>query len=759
MPVLESISHSALARKAHGMAAAGAHYKRALGVLQREVEALLAPSHDPFEQFDTTKAKERIRRAFAKAGMDPEDRALTDARLRLLLDTTRQSVEGEAHYQAGLAQAGEAPAWELYRREDREEPRDWATRWAEACDEAGDEEAAAAFENHGRMVAHKRSGVWQALGDGAGGYSDTLGKPYPPFAFNSGMWTREVSKGRTRKMGFANTTPAEVESAAAQTDANPSQAQKEAGNYAKGKVTVHGLEISIENPKGGVRSGVGKDGEEWQVTMPAHYGCIVSFSPSQKLTQGSVANTDIFRNRPNTVSASKFGSYEAQVIDMLIAAVPPCDSALAEGFHDGAICDSAMSSNGSDVKAAVQEINGFLDVPFKVSSGCVNAHLLKAAAYYLAINAKLFGDISNGCALRSKGFGSLAVQRQFAVELAMQTCVKNLQIAQCIVKLVPITMMDMAPFGNRDSSIINGSAIAAHTFSVAFNHAVLALKASVINKLAACLPRAFALWVAEKVAAFSDAGAVPVKSGPTKSTFNNHSTKFSCGAPKSKDGDHVDCYIGDNPESERVFVVDQLNADTGAFDEHKVLLGFDSEQQARDIYLSGFSDGKGAQRLGAITEVPVTAFKYWLRRGNTKKPFAECSIAAEVANAFDEFKHPRDRGQFARNGSKDYGLTPFSGRLGKRGYHKSTQSGVALSAKVNPSSVELLRMDVQEQGRGIGGAVLEKLKQFAKDTNRKLWLNARADTPELQPRLRAFYERHGMKPVGNDEYEWNSEVV
>lgn len=62
--------------------------------------------------------------------------------------------------------------------------------------------------------------------------------------------------------------------AARQTDTNPTDAQKEAGNYAKGKVRLHGMEIAIENPKGSTRSGKDANGTTWKCTLPAHYGDI-----------------------------------------------------------------------------------------------------------------------------------------------------------------------------------------------------------------------------------------------------------------------------------------------------------------------------------------------------------------------------------------------------------------------------------------------------------------------------------------------------
>lgn len=54
----------------------------------------------------------------------------------------------------------------------------------------------------------------------------------------------------------------------------PSQAQKEAGNYKVGRIALGGLDISIENPAGSIRSGVDKGGKAWAVTMRQHYGYI-----------------------------------------------------------------------------------------------------------------------------------------------------------------------------------------------------------------------------------------------------------------------------------------------------------------------------------------------------------------------------------------------------------------------------------------------------------------------------------------------------
>ncbi|WP_236322183.1 LPD38 domain-containing protein [Aeromonas veronii] len=67
---------------------------------------------------------------------------------------------------------------------------------------------------------------------------------------------------------------AEVEAARAEVDTDPTSAQKEAGNYKKGHLKLHGLDITLENPKGSIRSGADKDGKAWQTTMAHDYGYI-----------------------------------------------------------------------------------------------------------------------------------------------------------------------------------------------------------------------------------------------------------------------------------------------------------------------------------------------------------------------------------------------------------------------------------------------------------------------------------------------------
>lgn len=70
---------------------------------------------------------------------------------------------------------------------------------------------------------------------------------------------------------------AEVQAEPADADAEaagPSRAQIKAGNYKKGHLSLHGLDISIENPRGSVRRGTSREGKPWQSDLEHHYGYI-----------------------------------------------------------------------------------------------------------------------------------------------------------------------------------------------------------------------------------------------------------------------------------------------------------------------------------------------------------------------------------------------------------------------------------------------------------------------------------------------------
>jgi len=76
------------------------------------------------------------------------------------------------------------------------------------------------------------------------------------------------------------------------------------------------------------------------------------------------------------------------------------------------------------------------------------------------------------------------------------------------------------------------------------------------------------------------------------------------------DGDHVDCYIGPNKMSEEVFIVHQQVPDTKAYDEDKIMLGYDSGVAAKAAYIRQY-DRPGF--FQSMEEYDMVEFKQMLK--------------------------------------------------------------------------------------------------------------------------------------------------
>ena len=82
-------------------------------------------------------------------------------------------------------------------------------------------------------------------------------------------------KENTKKVADSegeNTLKAKIEAASADVNTEPTEAQKEAGNYKKGHVQVGTFDITIEQPEGSIRRGTDADGKQWEIKMHNTYG-------------------------------------------------------------------------------------------------------------------------------------------------------------------------------------------------------------------------------------------------------------------------------------------------------------------------------------------------------------------------------------------------------------------------------------------------------------------------------------------------------
>lgn len=103
------------------------------------------------------------------------------------------------------------------------------------------------------------------------------------------------------------------------------------------------------------------------------------------------------------------------------------------------------------------------------------------------------------------------------------------------------------------------------------------------------------------------------------------------------DGDSLDVFVGESPASQKVFIIDQQKerGNAGGFDEHKILMGFDSQEQAEQAYLDSYETD---WNVGPISELTVEEFNEWVSSGDTTKPFAEMQQpqAAPDARALEQ---------------------------------------------------------------------------------------------------------------------------
>ena len=160
-------------------------------------------------------ARARLLETLSQMGHSPlDDGGLTNPasirRLNLIVDTQRQMAASVSRIQTQTPAVLERwPAWELTRLVGKAVPReDWPARWRNAGESIGWEGAL-----KDRFIALKTSPIWQALGDGAGGFRDTLGNPYPPFAYSSGMAWVAVDRETCERLGLSGPEPETVPSA------------------------------------------------------------------------------------------------------------------------------------------------------------------------------------------------------------------------------------------------------------------------------------------------------------------------------------------------------------------------------------------------------------------------------------------------------------------------------------------------------------------------------------------------------------------
>lgn len=104
---------------------------------------------------------------------------------------------------------------------------------------------------------------------------------------------------------------------------------------------------------------------------------------------------------------------------------------------------------------------------------------------------------------------------------------------------------------------------------------------------------------------------------------------------RGADGDEVDVFVGPLPESESVWVINQRDA-RGSFDEHKVMVGFATEDQARTAYQHSYE--RNWRGLQSIVPVSLAQLKWWLRNGNKARAISPDQLPHEGEPTMDQVR-------------------------------------------------------------------------------------------------------------------------
>lgn len=172
---------------------------RHLQLIKDSVEQIIAPRTEKREDgtlvtrgMDIATARLEIKNLLKELDYDPGAKEGTiqdlssDQRINLQLEQNARSAQGFGQHIQGTAEGviDAYPAQELYRQEDRMEPRDWEQRWQDAGGQIFG----------GRMIALKSDPIWEAI--------SAFGVPWPPYDYGSGMWVRDVDRDEAVALGL-----------------------------------------------------------------------------------------------------------------------------------------------------------------------------------------------------------------------------------------------------------------------------------------------------------------------------------------------------------------------------------------------------------------------------------------------------------------------------------------------------------------------------------------------------------------------------
>lgn len=153
------------------------------------------------------------------------------------------------------------------------------------------------------------------------------------------------------------------------------------------------------------------------------------------------------------------------------------------------------------------------------------------------------------------------------------------------------------------------------------------------------------------------------------------------------DKDHVDVFMGDKPESQRVYVINQTKPGSTEFDEHKIMLGYDDDGVARGDYLLSFEGMFGAEVLGSVSgPYSVEQFKEMLAADRFKKAKPLDDAIAYVNPRMEQEEAPKPKDALNKlaktiGAAKGYNPDLFDGYRSYKDFNAVTNDAESIKNK------------------------------------------------------------------------------
>lgn len=166
------------------------------------------------------------------------------------------------------------------------------------------------------------------------------------------------------------------------------------------------------------------------------------------------------------------------------------------------------------------------------------------------------------------------------------------------------------------------------------------------------------------------------------------------------DGDHIDVFLSDDPTSGNVYIVDQVNPETGDFDEHKVMYGFPDAASAQVAYFKNYEQGwKG---FGTMTSFSREEFKKWIESSHRKtKPAREYALAKrkQIKEQQEKVQEPEKNNNLRNN-------------VGERGQDYAPTSPKA-RFNANVEAIKLMRQLIDDAVEAPTKEQMEVLRKYS----------------------------------------------